>query len=122
MATPHYRDARRVFWIVSTGNSHHGKLPIHRPQGTHPRLVPVHSPVYASWLKQIEIYFSIMQRKVLTRNDFPSLVAASERLLAFPRYYETISSPFYWSFTIRELDRMFAKIDAHPSLLDQKVA
>ena len=42
-------------------------------QARHPRIVIVHTPTYASWLNQVEIYFSIIQRKVLTPNDYSSL-------------------------------------------------
>jgi len=49
----------------------------------------VHAPVHASWLNQIEIYFSIVQRKVLTPNDFPDLNAVAERLLDFQYYWAT---------------------------------
>ena len=83
-----------------------------RLQAQHPRLVLVHGPVHASWLNQIEIYFSIVQRKVLTPNDFPSLAAVAERLLAFERYYETLAQPFEWTFTRRDLNRLLQKITA----------
>jgi hypothetical protein len=43
---------------------------VHRLQGAYPNLVPVHGPVHASWLNEIEIYLSIGYRKVLTPNDF----------------------------------------------------
>jgi hypothetical protein len=82
--------------------------------------VPVHGPVRASWLSQIEIYFSIVQRKVLTPNDFPSLAAVRQRLLDFQRYYETIASPFHWRFTRRDLDDLFAKIDFSPLRPDRQ--
>jgi hypothetical protein len=76
-----YDDARRVFWIVSTPVRliaapelcNGCKVPIHM----------VHAPIHASWLNQVEIYFSIVQRKVLTPNDFPSLDALAERLTGF---------------------------------------
>ena len=122
MATPPYRDARRVFWIMDNGSSHRGEPSIHRLQEAHPRLVAVHGPVHASWLNQVEIYFSIVQRKVLTPNDFPSLAAVRERLLAFQDYYETIASPFQWSFTRSDLDRLLAKIGPNASPLHRKVA
>src|SRR5882762_2500721 len=48
----------------------------------YPNLVLVHGPVHASWLNQIEIYFSIIQRKVLTPNDFSSRQELADRLLA----------------------------------------
>jgi len=69
--------------------------------------------VHASWLNQIEIYFSIVQRKVLTPNDFPSLAAVEERLLAFQTHYETIACPFEWKFTRRDLAKLLNKIKLH---------
>jgi hypothetical protein len=74
----------------------------------HPRLVPVHGPVHASWLNQIEIYFSIVQRKVLTPNDFLCLEAVAERLSGFERYYESIAQPFEWKFTRADLNALLA--------------
>src|SRR3989304_915626 len=70
MSEPPYCDARRVFWIVDNGSSHRGQASIERLQAAYSKIVPVHGPVHASWLNQIEIYFSIVQRKVLTPNDF----------------------------------------------------
>ena len=52
-----------------------------------------HGPVHASWLNQIEIFFSVVQRKVLTPNDFPSLQILEQRLLAFQSHYESIAKP-----------------------------
>jgi len=105
-----YCEARRVFWIVDNGSSHRGQRSIERLQGRYPRLVIVHSPVHASWLNQIEIYFSIVQRKALTPNDFASLAAVEERLLGFQSYYESIAQPFEWKFTRRDLDDMMAQM------------
>jgi hypothetical protein len=70
-----YRTARRVFWIVDNGSSHRGARAVARLQQQYPNLVLVQGPVHASWRNQIEIYFSIVQRKVLTPNDFASLAA-----------------------------------------------
>lgn len=110
MGTPPYAEARRVFWIVDNGSAHRGPRAVARLQGQHPRLVLVHGPVHASWLNQIEIYFSIVQRKVLTPNDFPSLAAVADRLLAFERYYETLAQPFQWTFTRRDLAKLLQKM------------
>lgn len=116
MAQPPYHQARRVFWIVDNGSSHRGQAAIQRLQEKYPRLVLVHGPVHASWLNQIEIYFSIIQRKALTPNDFTSLAAVEERLLAFQQRYESIAKPFEWKFTRRDLavllDKMTAKAAA----------
>ncbi len=68
-------------------------------------------PVHASGLNQIEIYFSILQRKALTPNDFPSLEALQERILGFERYYEGIAQPFPWKFTRRDLTALLNKMN-----------
>jgi len=80
----------------------------------------VHGPVHASWLNQIEIYFSILQQKVLTPNDFPSRAAVAERLAQFERHYEQIAQPFQWRFTRRNLNDWLEKLaqqDRHQSAL-----
>lgn len=110
MNEPPYRDARRVFWIVDNGSSHRGQASIERLQAAYSKIVPVHGPVHASWLNQIEIYFSIVQRKVLTPNDFSSLHEVQDRLFRFQEYYETIAMPFEWKFTRADLDEMMNKM------------
>jgi hypothetical protein len=74
----------------------------------------VHLPVHASWLNQIEIYFSILQRKVLTPNDFRSLTLLARRILQFQERYEHIAEPFEWKFTRDDLARVMAKLSATP--------
>ena len=107
MSQAAYNTARRVFWVMDNGSSHRGEASVRRLTHAHPRLVPIHGPVHASWLNQIEIYFSIVQRKVLTPNDFPSLEAVAERLANFERYYESIAHPFEWKFA--RTDRAYAR-------------
>jgi hypothetical protein len=110
MTRPPYSDARRVFWIVDNCSAHRGQRAVQRLHNKDPRLVLVHAPVHASWLNQIEIYFSIVQRKVLTPNDFPNLAAVAERLLDFQYYWESIAQSFDWKFTRRDLDELLRKI------------
>jgi hypothetical protein len=98
-----YASARRVFWIVDNGSSHRGRASIERLQGRWPNLVLVHTPIHASWLNQIEIYFSIVQRKVLTPNDFGSLAEVARRLNEFEGLYDEIAEPFGWQFTREKL-------------------
>jgi hypothetical protein len=105
-----YREARRVFWIMDNGSSHRGARAVQRLQHKYPRLLVVHTPVHASWLNQIEIYFSIVQRKVLTPNDFEALDAVAERLYQFERHYERIAGPFQWTFTRRDLEQLLTKL------------
>ena len=109
MAQPPYREAQRVFWIMDNGSSHRGQRCVRRLRDKYPRLVPVHGPIHASWLNQIEVYVSIIQRKVLTPNDFPDLAAVAERLFQFERYYEGIATPFEWKFTRQDLQAVLAK-------------
>lgn len=106
-----YRSAHRVFWVMDNGSSHRGQAAVERIQQLWPNVVVVHTPVHASWLNQVEIYFSILQRKALTPNDFTSLDALEERLHAFARYYESIAKPFEWKFTRKDLDELLARID-----------
>ena len=110
MTRPPYNDARRVFWIVDNGSAHRGAKAAARLQATYPRLVLVHGPIHASWLNQIEIYFSIVQRKVLTPNDFPNLDTLAERLLHFQSYSESIAKPFQWKFTRSDLSSLLARM------------
>jgi hypothetical protein len=117
MGTEPYKSARRVFWIVDNGSSHAGKTSIKRMQDKYPRARLIHLPIHASWLNQAELFFSIVQRKALTPNDFADLNALSERLLAFGRHYRQIARPFQWTFTRHDLARVLAKIaDREPHL------
>jgi transposase len=106
------RISRRLY-----GSSHRGARCVARLQAKYPRLVPVHGPIHASWLNQIEIYFSIIQRKVLTPNDFPSLAAVKQRLLAFQTHYEAVAQPFEWKFTRHDLARLLNKFRSHSNPL-----
>jgi hypothetical protein len=115
MTVAPYRDARRVFWIVDNGSSHRGARAVARLQQPYPNLVLVHGPVHASWLNQIEIYFSIVQRKVLTPNDFASLAAVEDRLLAFQRHDEALARPFEWTFSRHDLARLLTKLASPPA-------
>ena len=105
-----YRCARRVFWIVDNGSSHRGLRSIRRLRARHANLILVHGPVHASWLNQIEVYFSVLQRKALTPNDFASLSELAERLRAFERHYEAIAKPFEWKFTRDDLQHLLKRM------------
>ena len=106
-----YRSARRVFWITDNGSSHRGKSSIERLKSWYPNAVQVHTPIHASWLNQVEIYFSVLQRKVLTPNDFESLEELENRILSFQYEYEKIAKPFEWQFTREDLNKVLAKVD-----------
>lgn len=65
-------------------------------------------PKYASWLDQIEIWFSVLQRKVLTPNHFTDLKALQQRILEFIAHYNHSAKPIQWSYTVTQLVEKFA--------------
>lgn len=110
MSVEPYASARRVFWVVDNGSSHRGERAAARLRARWPTLHLVHLPVHASWLNQVEIYFSVVQRKVLTPNDFSDLTEVAHRLLAFERRYEETAQPFEWKFTRVDLAVLMSKL------------
>ncbi len=108
-----YASAERVFWIVDNGSSHRGKTAIKRLAERFPNAVMVHTPVHASWLNQIEIVFSVVQRKVVSPNDFTDLDQVEKRLGDFELRYNATARPFKWKFTPADLDDHLARIDRH---------
>jgi transposase len=111
MSVEPYNKAQRVFVIADNGSAHRGQASINRLQSAWPNLILVHTPIHASWLNQAEIYFSIVQRKVLTPNDFTDLDQLEQHLLSFGRRYEQIARPFEWKFTRADLDRIAHQLD-----------
>ena len=105
MSQEPYRSARRVFWIADNGSSHRGERAAEELRERHPRIVVVHTPVHASWLNQIELYFSIIQRKVHTPNHHANLKKLEERIMAFGERYSALGKPFAWTFTRADLER-----------------
>lgn len=116
-----YRSASRVFWIVDNCSSHRGQPAISRLKETWPNAKMVHLPIHASWLNQIEIYFSIVQRKVLTPQDFESLVEVEDRLLKFQDRYDKIATPFEWKYTRKDLEKTLQKL-SYQSMSERKAA
>jgi hypothetical protein len=112
MTSEPYASASPVFWIVDNGSSHAGRASIARIQDGWPTVRLIHLPIHASWLNQIELYFSIVQRKALTPNDFGSLETLADRLLAFGDHYRQIATPFEWTFTRSDLERVHARVEA----------
>lgn len=110
MSQQPYASAHRVFWVVDNGSSHRGAASVQRLAQDWPNAHLVHLPIHASWLNQIEIYFSIVQRKVLSPNDFFDLQEVEQRLLAFQDRYERVANPFQWKFTRTKLTELLNRI------------
>jgi hypothetical protein len=99
LSHPPYDNADRLFIVVDNGSSHRGKASIRRMTKRDTRITLLHTPIHASWLNQVEIYFSIIQRKVLTPNDFPDLAAVRLRLALYEELSNRQPKPFRWKFT-----------------------
>lgn len=93
-----------------------------RLEGEYGNLRLIHCPVHSSWLNQVEIYFSIVQRKVLTPNDFADFDAVERRLLAFQERYERHATPFRWKFTRTDLAKLLDRLARHDDLSLPKAA
>jgi transposase len=113
MTTEPYASARRVFWVVDNGSSHNGNASIQRMKDAFPNATLVHLPVHASWLNQVEIYFSIVQRKVVKPQDFENLTVLEQRLLTFQERYNATATPFDWRFGRTALHDLLERINRH---------
>jgi DDE superfamily endonuclease/Homeodomain-like domain len=113
MTTEPYASADRVFWIVDNGSSHRGQAAIDRMRQAWPTAQLIHTPVHASWLNQCEIYFSVIQRKVVSPNDFADTEQIRDRLAAFEARYNPIATPYDWKFTRRDLHDLLRRIEQH---------
>jgi hypothetical protein len=109
-----YVSARRVFWIVDNGPSHRGRTAAARLTAAFPNAIKIHTPVHASWLNQIEIYFSVVQRKLLTPANVAGLEPLAEQITAFEARYNQAAQPFDWRFNRNDLDGLLDRIAACP--------
>jgi hypothetical protein len=91
MERPAYGSADRVFWVVDNGSSHRGEASVKRISRAYPNAILVHLPVHASWLNQVEVYFSLLHRKVLTPNDSTDLHELALRI----KLYAVVSRKNY---------------------------
>lgn len=117
-----YRSAERVFWITDNGSSHRGQVAAERLSRWYSNAIQVYTPVHASWLNQIEIYFSVVQRKVLMPNEYPDLLTLRRALIEFQSYYERVARPFEWKFTRQDLAEILAKLASYSDLPKKVVA
>ena len=113
MTAEPYASADRVFWVVDNGSSHRGQKAIDRLAEQFPNAIMVHTPVHASWLNQVEVYFSIIQRKALSPNDFTDLDMIEQRLTRFEVRYNAAAKPFKWKFTTTDLADLLDRLDRH---------
>ena len=101
-----------MFWVVDNGSSHIGTRSIERMKNAWPTAELVHLPVHASWLNQVEIYFSILQRKATSPSDFADLTALETRILAFQDRYNATATPFDWRYRRTDLNAFIKQLPA----------
>ena len=102
-----------LFWVVDNGSSHRGQAAIDRLAARFPNAVMVHTSKHASWLNQIEVFFSVVQRKVVSPNDFTDLAEVEQRLADFEKRYNQTATPFRWKFTHDDLRDLLIRIHQH---------
>ncbi|CAN5192545.1 hypothetical protein BH24ACT10_BH24ACT10_04330 [soil metagenome] len=100
---------------VDNGSSHNGARSVDRMRQAFPNATLVHLPVHASWINQVEIFFSIAQRKVIKPQDFPDLLTLEQRLLDFQDRYNQTAEPFDWRYSRKDLNDYLARLAAHES-------
>jgi DDE superfamily endonuclease len=105
-----YASARAVYWIVDNGSSHRGRASVERLESRWPNLRLIHLPLHASWLDQVEIYCSIIQRKLLQPNDFESTAELALALNQSERHHNAVAQPFDWTFTRHDLAALLARL------------
>jgi DDE superfamily endonuclease len=103
-ACPPYASAKQIHFVLDNGSSQHPNTFPAWVKQHHPKVTLHYLPTHASWLNQIELYFSIVQRKVLTPNDFRDLEYLDQRLMEFQAFYNRTAQPFHWNFTRANLE------------------
>ncbi len=84
--------------ILDNGSSHISKE-TKSWFAAHPRWVVHYTPVHASWVNQIELFFSILQRKVVRNGNFTSRDDLAAKLIAFISDYDKTAKPFAWTYS-----------------------
>jgi hypothetical protein len=93
-------------------SSPHPRTAPARWQQAYPDSSGVHTPTHAIWLSQIERYFSIVQRKVLTLLDLRIASQVGKSICQFQERYHRTTKPFRWKFTRPNVqDRLQALAD-----------
>jgi DDE superfamily endonuclease len=110
MERPEYASAHRAFWVVDNGSSHRGEASVKRMSRAYPNAILVHTPVHASWLNQVEVSFSLLQRKVLTPNDSADLQELELRIKLDEDLTNSQPKPFDWKFTKYDLFNLLQRI------------
>jgi len=110
MERPAYASADRVFWVVDNGSSHRGEAGMRRMSLSYPNAILLHLSFHASWLNQVEVYFALLQRKVLTPNDSTDLHELESRIKLYEELTNRQPKPFDWRFTKYDLFELLQRL------------
>jgi len=86
-----------IHLVLDNGSSHTAKA-TKRWLDAHPRFVAHYTPPHASWVNQVELFFSILQRKVIRNGSFTSRQDLLNKLIAFIAEYDKTAKPFRWTY------------------------
>lgn len=95
-------DSLAIHIVMDNGSSHTSKA-TRGWLADHPRFVVHHTPAHASWLNQVEAFFSILTRKLLRRGEFESRQDLVDKMLTFIDHHSTTAEPFKWSYDAKRV-------------------
>lgn len=90
---------RQELHLIVDNLSAHKHETVQRWFDRHPRIQLHFTPTHASWLNQVELWFSILSRKVIRRGIFTSVKALVQAIMTFIQRYNQEGKPFSWTYT-----------------------
>jgi len=94
--------AKKIHLILDNGSSHTSTA-TRTWLADHPRFTVTYTPKHASWLNIVEIFFSILTRRMLRRGEFTSRQDLADKILKFIEVYNRTAKPFRWSYDAKLL-------------------
>lgn len=90
--------AREIHIVLDNLSAHKTKA-VDEFLEAHPRVRFHFTPTYSSWLNQVEIWFSKIERDVIARGVFTSVADLARKLGKYIRAYRITAKPFHWNYT-----------------------
>ena len=91
-----------IHLVMDNGSSHTSKA-TRAWLAAHPRFTVTYTPKHASWLNMVELFFSILTRRLLRRGEFTSREHLAKKILIFIAHYDRTAKPFRWTYDGRPL-------------------
>ena len=93
-----HQPKRREIHIIADNLSAHKTQRVRQFLATHPRVHIHYTPTYSSWLNQVEIWFSKIERDVISRGIFTSVRDLARKLMTYIRKYSKDPKPIKWMY------------------------